>query len=266
MTHGPGGEVPLRGGNVGAGVVRVGNTVRRPAGPWSPAVDALLRHLTDVGFAGAPRSLGFDERGRHVIEYVDGPVPMPFQPADRVSALLRVGRLLRDFHDASEEFVALPDAEWNVVVAPDRTDLVVHHDPAPWNLVLGADRWVLIDWDNAGPGSRLWDLAYAAHGFVPLAPETPTHEAGWRLAALADGYGLDEQGRLDLAAMLVRRIRSMYELLERGHRAREDPWARLWREGHGAVWRGNADYVQQHLDSLRGALLGDSPTQRSSSR
>ena len=45
-------------------MVRVGDTVRRPAGPWTPAVDALLRHLEDVGFPGAPRALG---RDRHVL-------------------------------------------------------------------------------------------------------------------------------------------------------------------------------------------------------
>jgi hypothetical protein len=27
---------------------------------------------------------------------------------------------------------------------------------------------VFIDWDGAGPASRLWDLAYAMKGFVPL--------------------------------------------------------------------------------------------------
>jgi hypothetical protein len=30
------------------------------------------------------------------------------------------------------------------------------------------DRWVFIEWDGAGPGSRLWDLAYAMKGFLPL--------------------------------------------------------------------------------------------------
>lgn len=259
MTHGTQDEVPLHGGNVSAGVVRVGDTVRRPAGPWSVAVDALLRHLDDVGFSCAPRSLGFDERGRHVVEYVDGPVQMPFEPDDPVSALRQVGHLLRSFHDAAAEFVAPADAVWNVVIEPDRSDLIVHHDPAPWNLVLGADRWVLIDWDGAGPGSRLWDLSYAAHGFVPLAPQTPPHDAGRRLSALADGYGLDEQGRQALAGMLVRRIRSMYDLLERGHREQVQPWARLRAEGHGAVWARNAEYAQRHLVVLRSALLGDSP-------
>jgi hypothetical protein len=41
-------EVPLGGGNMSSGVVRVGDTVRRPAGPWTPAVHALLTHLRDA--------------------------------------------------------------------------------------------------------------------------------------------------------------------------------------------------------------------------
>jgi hypothetical protein len=49
-----GGGVPLAGGNVSGGVVRVGDTVRRPAGFWTPAVHALLKHLHEAGFRGAP--------------------------------------------------------------------------------------------------------------------------------------------------------------------------------------------------------------------
>src|SRR5487761_1883584 len=35
-----GGAIPLSGGNVTSAVVRIGNTVRRPAGPSTPAVHA----------------------------------------------------------------------------------------------------------------------------------------------------------------------------------------------------------------------------------
>ncbi|MHB8331231.1 MAG: hypothetical protein ACYDEA_03440, partial [Candidatus Dormibacteria bacterium] len=52
-------EQPLYGGNVAAGLVRVGDTVRRPAGPWSSSVDALLLHLERAGYEGAPRALGY---------------------------------------------------------------------------------------------------------------------------------------------------------------------------------------------------------------
>jgi hypothetical protein len=35
-------------------VVRHGDTILRPAQPWTPTIHALLRHLEAVGFAGAP--------------------------------------------------------------------------------------------------------------------------------------------------------------------------------------------------------------------
>jgi hypothetical protein len=160
-------EHALGGGNVAAGVVRVGDTVRKPAGFWTPAVEALLAHLRRAGFTGAPQSLGRDGQGRQVLEYVPGPLAMD-QPWLDEAGLHRVGRLIRELHDRSDGFSPPPGSRWNVVIPPDRADLVCHHDLAPWNLVTGADRWVFIDWDGAGPGSRLWDLAYAMKGFVPL--------------------------------------------------------------------------------------------------
>jgi hypothetical protein len=60
-------EIPLAGGNMSGGVVRVGDTVRRPAGPWTPAVHALLTHLHAAGFRGAPLmtdAYGLTERER----------------------------------------------------------------------------------------------------------------------------------------------------------------------------------------------------------
>ncbi|MFE7134272.1 hypothetical protein ACFVIM_25780 [Streptomyces sp. NPDC057638] len=58
------GEEPPYGGNVSAGVVRVGDTVRRPAGPWTPAVHAVLTQLHQMGFRAAARPLGVDDQGR----------------------------------------------------------------------------------------------------------------------------------------------------------------------------------------------------------
>jgi hypothetical protein len=53
-------------------VFRRGNTVLRPAGPWTPAVHALLRHLERAGFAGSPRVVGdgYDDQGREVLTYI----------------------------------------------------------------------------------------------------------------------------------------------------------------------------------------------------
>ena len=93
MTRVPysGDEHALDGGNVAAGVVRVGDTVRKPAGFWTPAVEALLSHLGRAGFTGAPRPLGRDGEGRQVLEYVPGPMAMD-QPWLDEAGLHRVGR------------------------------------------------------------------------------------------------------------------------------------------------------------------------------
>jgi len=248
---------PLPGGNLTAGVVRVGSTVRRPAGPWTPAVDALLTHLNAVGFEGAPRTLGFDREGRHVLEFVEGEAGARF---DHVryggeQAMLRVGRMIRSYHEAVAAFTPPVDATWNVVIPPDETTLIAHHDLAPWNLVRGGNTWVFIDWDNAGPGSPLWDLAYAAHGFVPLAPTTAPSVAARRLTALVDGYGLAEQDRRRLPALIVRRTMAMHALLHNGHQTGTQPWSRLWNEGHGDVWAANADYAEANINRLTEALL-----------
>ena len=60
------------GGGWEAGPVRIGDTVRRRSGRWTPAVHALLRHLESVGFDAAPRVLGMDGQGREVLSYIEG--------------------------------------------------------------------------------------------------------------------------------------------------------------------------------------------------
>ncbi|MER5641060.1 phosphotransferase [Kitasatospora sp. NPDC002227] len=83
--------------------------------------------------------------------------------------LVAVARLVRDFHQAVVGFTPPPDARWQQLIPPEGDGIIAHHDLAPWNLVAnGAGSLAFIDWDGAGPGSRLWDVAYALHGFVPL--------------------------------------------------------------------------------------------------
>ena len=248
-------EEPLAGGNVAAAVVRVGDTVRKPATRATPAVSAVLAHLAAVGFDGAPRAWGDDPRGRQVLEYVPG-VTADNEPPMGLGELRRAGRLIRRLHDALAGFRPPPDARWDVVLpAPGPAELICHHDLAPWNLVRDGDRWVFIDWDGAGPGTRLWDLAYAAHGFVGIAAGGDSEVDGQRLRALVDGYGLDAGDRRALAPLIGVRVRGMYDLLRASSATGTQPWARLWEEGHGEHWGPAADYADAHADAWCAALL-----------
>jgi hypothetical protein len=94
-------EVPLSGGRVTEGVTRAGDTVRRPLKPNSLFVRALLVHLHDHGFGGAPRYLGVDDRGREVFSFLSGEVPPELDPAIPDELLALAARLIRRYHDAA---------------------------------------------------------------------------------------------------------------------------------------------------------------------
>jgi hypothetical protein len=251
-------EEVLTGGNVAAQVVRVGSTVRKPALPQTADVEALLSYLAERQFEGAPRTLGRDEQGRHVLEYIPGDLAHALPPSTP-DELRRIGRLIRELHDTMESFQPPADAAWNVIVPdPAGGDLICHNDLAPWNLVRNDQRWVFIDWDNAGPSSRLWDLGYAATAFVPFVPGGDVQADAPRLRALADGYGLDLEQRLALPAQIAARTRGQYEILVRGHRTGEQPWARMYDEGHGDYWGPAAAYIEAHRDEWIAALVARS--------
>jgi len=183
----------LAGGNVG-GAVRIGATVRRAKGPWTPAVHALLAHLHAAGLDAVPRVLGEDERGREVLTYLPGRVVDVDTDTASVRLLVDAMGWLRRFHDAVDGFSH--PGPWRTTRRPLRAgEVVCHHDFAPYNCAVSSsavgDRLVgVFDWDMAGPGTRLEDLAFAAWNWVPLFrdDEGPARSAE-RLLLMATAYG-----------------------------------------------------------------------------
>lgn len=195
-----------------------------------------------------------------MLTFVPGDVlwPDPFAWLEPAQRLARVARLIRSFHDAVQGFTPPPDAEWQILVPVEGADIIAHQDLAPWNLVVSdKDEWVFIDWDTAAPGSRLWDLAYAMHGFIPLSarPEWQRTDVADRLRVFADAYGLDEAERRDLVPMLGRRTRAMHDFLRDQAARGNQPWATHWAEGHGDAWRSDAEYTEQREEQWARALL-----------
>jgi Ser/Thr protein kinase RdoA (MazF antagonist) len=164
-------EFLLRGGIANQGLVfRVGDTVRRPQRPTSPATHALLRHLANVGFDGAPRFLGIDSRGREVLSYIPGEAVTRPYPSWALTdeALVSVAELLSRYHEAVSTFDPAPHTWPRPPSAAFVTGLVSHNDPNLDNVVFRRDRAVaLIDFELASPGSALWDVAAAAQLWAP---------------------------------------------------------------------------------------------------
>jgi Ser/Thr protein kinase RdoA (MazF antagonist) len=236
-------ERELTGGNASGRVVRVGGTVRKPWARNSPLVQAYVAELRSRGID-APEPRGRDERGRQVLEYVDGPLAQDRMPLDD-DELRRVGAMVRDIHDASEGIPVPDPARAGMLVPAEDPDLLCHNDLAPWNLVTG-ERWVFIDWDGAGPSTRLWDLAYAAQAFGMLVGGEPVEAAAGRLSAFVDGYGAGAALRDALPVAMATRTEAMFELLRSSSETGAEPWATMYRTGHGEHWRAAADYVAAH--------------------
>jgi hypothetical protein len=204
-------EEQVLGGNLND-AVRIGDTVRRRAGPWTPAVHALLRYLEHHDFD-APRVVGVDDQGREVLEFMPGEahagtvVPVPDHVMDE-ARLIEAAQLLRRYHDVVAGFRPSEDARWRLI-APTAHEIICHNDWSPWNALLRDGHVVvMLDWDLAGPGARVWDVANAAYCWAPLFASVrrwSVTERARRLRLFLDAYGLDDRSEV-LAAMRTRLI------------------------------------------------------------
>jgi aminoglycoside phosphotransferase (APT) family kinase protein len=236
----------LTGDGVTGGIVRIGDTVRRPLRPFSLTVQAYLARLHGAGFTGAPLPLGVDGQGREVLSFVPGEVhrhPLPPQAAgDDVLAAL--ARLIRALHQASAGWVPPPGAVWGGTPASqgqitEQAELVSHRDYATGNVVFrdGLPA-ALIDFDLARPTTRLYDIANALWFWAPLKwgdprdrpPALADADIPGRVAVFADAYGMTAGQRAELMPLAVDMARRYHED-SRASAGLDPVWRKLWEDG-----------------------------------
>jgi len=222
----------LAGGNDG-GAMRVGETVRRIAGPWTRSVHLLLRHLAGRGFTQAPRPLGLDDAGREVLTYLAGATvgsARPWPPwVHSDAALTEVADWLRRYHGAVADFVPPAGTVWREGQIWQEGLIIAHNDAAPYNAVWGRTGLVgFVDWDMAGPTTPEADLAWMVFSWVPLHARRVVAKEGFtafddrrrRLESFLSTYGW-AGSVADVVELVAERIQEQIEVVRR--MAGDDP-------------------------------------------
>lgn len=181
-------EVPLSGGRTTTGVVRIGDTVHRPLGQNSDFVHEILSRLTKRRFPYSPEFLGIDAKGREVLTYVEGDVPLNLGEFS-LAQIERAGHILSGLHSMTSEFEDLRGSK----------EVICHGDSSPCNYVLRSDVPVcLIDFDAAFPGPQKLDYGYGAWLWSNLgSSDRDLETAASQLRAYMTGYGQAPESCLD---------------------------------------------------------------------
>ena len=241
-------EIPLSGGNVNT-VVRAGDTVRRQLSVASPLVHQLLRHLEAKGFQGSARFLGIDAQGREILSFIEGDTGIPPYVWQSDPPLIAVAQLLRGYHDAVADFKLEDQTGW-AYRYPDvtRHEVICHNDFALYNLVYRDQLPVaVIDFDLAGPGPRLRDIAYAAYWTTPLSfhggeikgySDADLLAGSRRLKLFCASYGITPDGAL--LDMIAEVLTHMGDETQMRRMLGAPATARLKARGHLAHWQREA--------------------------
>ena len=253
-------EIPLQFGMV-SNAVQVGNTIHRDTGAWTPTIHTLLAFLNDNGFTEAPKVLGFDEKGREVLQFIEGEEasrPWP-QTLCTGNGIAQAGKLLRKYHDTVVDFKPPNNAVWRLGKIKKKPSQIIRHgDLGPWNFIWHVDMLTgLIDWDFAYPGERIDDLAQMAYYFVPLRGEEGWREAGFklrpnfksRLNALVTSYGMFSVDEL-LESVVLQQQQEQKLVIAKSDQGIE-PWATFRKRGDVEESQKDVKWLRSMIDELK---------------
>jgi len=252
-------EEMLTGGNVSS-VYRLGDTVRRELKPDSPKFHKLLKHLENKGFSYAPKFLGIDEKGREILSFIEGEAgnyPLKeYMWSDDV--LIEIGKMLRLYHDSVSDF-SFDDSWKSIDNTPQKYEVLCHNDFAIYNIIFNHERPIgIIDYDVAGPGPRLWDIAYTLYTCVPLSrfylSETGekvyynslqhANRIKQRVKLFFESYG--DARKEDYLEMVLLRLEGLCKTITRKASEGDIAFQKMIDEGHLEHYQNDIKFIREH--------------------
>ncbi len=187
-------EIPLKGGRSTDGVVRVGDTLRRPHKQESEFVNSVLKYLEEQGYPYSQRYLGLDECSRDTFAFIEGYVPGEIGNTT-LSQRCAFMKIVKNLHDVSSDF------------APEGK-VICHNDLSPCNTVFRNDIPVaIIDWDSAAFGERWEDLTYILWLWINIGSHQRNKiDIMGQMKVALTSYRADEQTLCGFADKLIWRM------------------------------------------------------------
>src|SRR6266481_9363085 len=86
--------------------VKIGDTVHRQTGAWTPTIHNLLGFLKAKGFAYSPAVLGTDEKSREILEFLPGKAAIRPWPPQLLKdeGLVQAATMLKQYHAIVKDF------------------------------------------------------------------------------------------------------------------------------------------------------------------
>lgn len=252
-------EEMLTGGNV-SNVYRSGDTVRRELKPDSIKIHKLLKHLENKGFNYAPKFLGIDEKDREILSFIEGEAGnYPLQEYMWSNDVLKeIAKMLRLYHDSVSDFPI--GKSWvSIDNTPQPFEVLCHNDFAIYNLIFKHKRPVgIIDFDVAGPGPRLWDIAYTLYTCIPLSRVyySETGEGVYynslqhadrikkRVKLFFESYG--EGVEEDYLEMVLLRLEGLCKTIKRKASEGDIAFKKMIDEGHIEHYQNDIEFIRKH--------------------
>ncbi|XQY93759.1 phosphotransferase [Metabacillus sp. HB246100] len=249
-------EELLEGGNVST-VYKVGNTVRREIKPESSKVHSLLKHLENKGYAYSPHYLGIDEKNREILSYIEGEAGHTCKEYMWSNeALTNIAIMLRQYHDSVRDF---PFEGWQSIDhTPKKNEVLCHNDFALYNLIFKDQMPTgIIDFDVAGPGPRIWDIAYTVYTCVPLSRFH--YRDGIKLDYDSIGQAANKQEKIrlffqvygmtmpdDFKDMILLRLKGLCTTISRKAHEGDQAFQKMISEGHIEHYQKDIAFIQNH--------------------
>ena len=229
-------ETQLLGGRITKGVVRKGDYVLRPCCQNHLFVHAVLKWLERKGVSLAPRFIGMTEDGREITSFLCGTSPDNLQCYND-EQIYRAGMIIKELHLALRDFAGCANGQ-----------TVCHNDLSPCNFMFMNEMpYAVFDWDAAGIGDPMDDIAYAAWMWCDIGNDdyTPT-EISIKIGVMLDAYGLEKKQRVALVPSMHVQMQRVADSLLEGGFADGHKWAtecKRWLTNNNAIVNQRRDVI-----------------------